>query len=157
MKKIELKSILLYTLLVVVTMIVVFGLGNLYKNRTKFTKEKSVLNEIVSSIQYNELESYKMENPNFVLFVSNDDAKKQEEILKDVIMKNGLQEEIIYLEYDHPKRIQQLKNKYVKTEFSIPNLLVFENGMYKSNFFEKESSFQEKSILKFLKEEGIIE
>ncbi len=157
MKKIEYKNIILYALLVIVTMVTVFGLGNLYKNKTKYTKEKSVLNGILSSIQYNELESYKMENPNFVLFLSNEEGKDQEQILKEIVLKYGLQEEIIYLEYDHPKRIQQLKEKYVKKDFSLPNLLVFENGEYKTDFYEKNSSFKEADIMKFLKEEGMVE
>ena len=154
MKKMPLKNYLIYAVLVVVTMMIVFFLGNLFKENSKFTKEKSILNDVLSSVQLNEMESFILEHPNFLLVVSDysDGSKNAEKLLKGIILEYHLEDDMFYFEYDHPKRVEQLMERY-HIESSVPMILSFSEGNYKTSF----TTFQKENLTQFLKNEGVIE
>ena len=162
MKKtsVEVKNYIIYAVLVVITMMVVFYLGKWYQKTERYRNDDSVITTVLSEIKLNELDSYLIENPNSVVYVLNYnlDTDTYEDILKDIVVRYDLRDEIIFLNLTDQNDLSQFAQKYLSSniELKIPNLCVFESGKIVSIMNEKNSLLEEQNTIDFLKKNGVI-
>ena len=100
-KKIETKNYIILLVIVAITIFAVFYMRNLYIVSKVYYSDNSVMLDVVKEVDQNELQNYIIENPKIVLYVSdsqNQDTKKFEKTFKNIIVSEGIEDEILYLD-----------------------------------------------------------
>lgn len=160
-KKIETKNYIILLLIVLVTVFAVFYLRNVYIVSKVYYNDNSVMLEVVKEVGQDELQNYLIENPKIVLYVSpkqNQNIKSFEKTLKNLIVKEEIENEIIYLDSDNIdnkllkqklKNITVSKQKDKIEEDSMVSMYIVENGKITNivTNAEKKSKGQIKTLL----------
>lgn len=129
-----------YIIMLSIVIILVFGvflLRNIYLTREENKLNELVLEEVLTNkIMVNELDNYIDENPDTIMYIGvgrDEVSKKFEKSIKSYIVKNELNNEIIYLnlfEEEVSGFIDNFNKKY-KTDEKIefyPLVISFKNG-----------------------------
>lgn len=116
-RKIPLKNYVILVVITVVFVFLVFYMRDWYNMTRVYYNGGSLILDVSTKINQEELGNYALENPNFILYVSsgyNDDTKKFEKDFKKYITKNHINN-IVYLdasEIDINSFNAYLKNNY---------------------------------------------
>lgn len=139
MRKIPLKNYIIYIIICLLTLFFLF----IFVNRIKRTDHSSdsLLNGFLYEIKYDDifqnLKNYAIDNPNFVLYISNQSQSFFDKELKQYLLENNLKEEIVYLD-----GWNKLDNDFInefKEEFFSPSLYIDSDCIKQSNFYTYEN------------------
>lgn len=162
MRKVPLKNYFILTLILVLSILIVFYLVKIYNSTMHNTNDKQILNKI-KEITILELDNYIVENPNIVIYLMDSDYKSIsfEKKLNQVIVEHDLQSQFvliniannIYQEYDKTANVN-FKNKSILKEVPINSLVIIENKKIK-RFIKINDGLKKSEISKFLKENEV--
>ena len=160
------KSIPLKNYIIVVVIVLLVVLGSLYacswyKTIKEYNLNKSVITDTVNKIELETLESYIVDNSNFIMYLSDssdESIKSFEKKFKRYIKNNSLNSEILYLDikdYDNELVVETLLNYKSETlknlkNIPFPNLLIFENGKIEDILYLRKSSINRKDVVDFI-------
>lgn len=166
-RKIPLKNYIILMIIVVLFVLLVFYMRDWYKTASIYYNGGSLMLDVATQVNKEELNNYAQENPNFILYVSSgdkSDIKKFESKLKKYIIQNNISS-IVYLNVDE-KEISNF-NEYLKTNFvnnssqvkkitDSQNVTIysFENGIV-TNIIENADKKSINSIGKIFKKYGV--
>lgn len=168
MKTIPKKNYVLLGLLTVVTVLAVVYMSKWYRASEIYYLENSVMKELVGEVKELEFENYVLENPDVVIYISNDQSentKRFEKKLKNYILDENLKSHFIYINGKESTKnfLSNFKEKYFmeeikKIEVTYPNLFVMENGkikdvLYPVSLIERNV----KDVEPFLQRNGVLE
>ena len=141
MREIPKRNYLILFLILGFTVALVFYIRGWYVATKEYYSMNSVIKDVAYEINENELYSYTVENPNFILYASsgtNGDIKDFEGRLKSLIIKNDLSNEFVYLNLDNVdinSFNNSLKSKFFSgrmagnfNDLSISTFYVFRDG-----------------------------
>ncbi len=101
MREVPVKNYVLYTIVGIVSLLVVFYIAHLYNTNKEYRQNNSVLSLVVFEVKDNELESYLVENPNIVIYMASSkdmDVKPFEDKFNNYIKDQQISKEIVYLD-----------------------------------------------------------
>ncbi len=120
----------------IVTVVIVIALGAIYDTYQKYDLNIPIIRGTLKELKPNDLDNYISENDYTLLYVcvaTDDNCRKLEKKLKDVLKERRLTEEIIYLniteEDSYGEYLNKLNTKYSKDIVisNYPALIIFEN------------------------------
>lgn len=150
MKEKTKKIILLITICALTICILVFSL-KLNEKRLDELSSKSKISKYLTEIKYLELETYIIEEPNSIIYVSNSGDEKSslfEDKFKKVIKKYNLENEIIYININKVNIVDPFYQ-------SAPQMIFYKNGVV-SDMVDCTTLKTEKDIINVLEERGVI-
>ena len=132
------KNYCILTLIVLCTVFIVWYICRWYQVYSEYEMQTPVIRETLSyEIGYLEFDHYIMENPNSVIYMctaSDIDCRNFEKDLKKYVVKNNLQNDIIYLnlsDADLEKFVENFNNNYkykIKLTNNYPAIVEFTDG-----------------------------
>jgi len=167
-KKIEPKNYIILLVIVVLTVLAVFYARNLYIMSKVYYDDNSVMLEVVKEVGQDEIQNYLIENPKLVLYVApkqNNDMRKFEKTFKNLIIKEELEDSILYLDktnIDINALKQTLKNiSTKKTKDKIDNdsnvsMYIIDNGQV-TNVITNADKKSKNEIKKLFQKYGVID
>ena len=167
-KKIELKNYIILLVIVLVTIFAVFYMRNFYIMSKVYYTENSVMLDVIKEVSQDELQNYLVENPKIVLYVSpkqNPDIKKFEKTFKNLVIKEELEDNILYLDSDTIDNIKLKKSLKVSADKNIKNkidtdsvvtMYIIENGKV-TNIITDAEKKSKGDLKKSLQKYGVIE
>ena len=168
MKTIPKKNYILLGLLAVVTILAVMYMSKWYRASENYYLENSVIKDLVGEVKELEFENYVLENPDIVVYISNDQSettKKFEKKLRNYILDENLKSHFIYMNGKESTRkflLDLEKNYFMNNvqgvEITYPNLLILENGkvkdiLYRTSLIERNAN----DVKPFLQRNGVLE
>lgn len=170
MKKIKPKNYVLLAVLMVLTVGVVLYSANWYKTLRTLKSKESVMKKVISEIKVEDLESYVIENPNIVLYVtsgSNKDIKSFENSFKSFIQKKDLTKEVVFIDCDDVNNedlqntlsnllVDDLKNKNVDVSI-VPNLYIIRESSVIDLLYKVGTEITKSDVVQFLEIYEVIE
>lgn len=158
MRDIQPKNYLFLAILSAVTVILVIYMGTWYKTTNEYKQNHSPLIGTINNISINELDSYLMENPNSLVYISNysKELYQYENDLKSIITNYNLESDIIYINLSASDE-QKIDDYYQVKEHYITNLVIFENGKIVSFLATTKEDLTKEKTIAFLIEQGVIE
>lgn len=131
--------------------------ANVY-NETLLTK--SILDDYMEVINYNELDDYLIENPNSVVYVSvleNSEVRKFEEKLKISLKNKKVNRSLLYLNITEELKNDEIK-KYMKSKYTlnyvsmldVPLVMVFDGGVLKSVYSVDDNNYNVDGMISFI-------
>lgn len=157
-KKIPIKN---YVYLVLILIISIFLVYYMYLWFIEYKKDQnggSTINEIMQIINYNELDSYLVENKDAIIYATvpnTKNIKKVEKKLEKIIEQNNIINQILYLDVTNNKKknnTYQILNTYEQ----IPILLVYKNNNLIDKYQINIDNYDTKEIKEFLTKNGVI-
>lgn len=136
-KKIAMKNYIIIILIFVAAIGLTLYFCSCYRVYSESKKEIPIIRGTLSEITSEDLDHYIMENQSTVIYVctaSDSTCRNYEKDFKKLIIKNNLQEKIVYLNLsnvDQKEYVSQLNEKYqskVELTAKYPALVIFENG-----------------------------
>ena len=149
-KEIPKKNYFILILLSIGTILLVFYLSNVYKERVEYKNQNNNIMNFLSEIKEEELNNYILDNHDTIIYISSslsDANKKFEYDLKKFIDKNDLNKDIVYLDSSNlsDSFYDNLRNNYLSNELkkqnitlnNIPNIIIIKeekivNVLYKT-------------------------
>ena len=162
-RKIPFKNYVIVVVLVVLLVLVSLYLCSWYKTIREYNLTKSVLSDTVNKIELETLESYIMDNSDFIMYISDSsdqEIKSFEKKLKKYVKNNSLSNEMIYLDIKDYEKSEVLEKvlSYSSEEYSklrripVPNMLVFENGKIVKILYVINTKINRNDAINFIKE-----
>ncbi|MDD4036226.1 MAG: hypothetical protein PHS45_02765 [Bacilli bacterium] len=102
-KEIEKKNYIIYALVVIFTLVLIFLIKGCYKAYKDHQLTIPVIADYVNEVKYEELSSFIVENPDFILYTCTSyekECRDFERKFKDVIKDYNLKDKIVYLNLD---------------------------------------------------------
>lgn len=136
-RKIGVKNYLILALIFIVTTVVALYLCNVYNVYKESKRQIPVIRGTLSEITSEELEHYISENPTTMMYIctaSNETCRNYESSLKKYVIREELQEAIVYLnltEEENQNFAEDFNTKYsasIKLKDNYPALVIFEEG-----------------------------
>lgn len=136
-RKVGIKNYLILILIFVAAIVVTLYLCNVYNVYEESKRQIPVIRGTLSEITSEELEHYISENPTIMMYMctaSNETCRKYEKSLKKYVVKEELQETMIYLnltEEESANFAESFNEKYavnIKLKNNYPALVIFEEG-----------------------------
>ena len=136
-RKVSIKNYFILALIFIIGILLTLYLCNVYKVYEDSKRQIPVIRGTLSEIKYEELEHYIFENPTTIIYMctaSDEICRNYEKDLKKLVIREELQEELIYLnlsETDDKQFIEEFNNKYqfkVKLTNNYPAIVMFEEG-----------------------------
>lgn len=136
-RKIGMKNYLILALIFIATTALTLYLCNVYSVYEESKRQIPVIRGTLSEITSEELDHYISENPTVILYMctaSNPVCRNYEKDLKKYILREELQEEIIYLNLTEEESVSyatSFNEKYsskMKLKNNYPALIIFEDG-----------------------------
>lgn len=161
-REIAFKNYIILALVLIITIIGVIYIFMWYSSKEKSKLELPILDDYIMPINYNELNDYIVENKDAVIYTSvlNDiNIRLFENKFKNVIVKNNLNNSILYLDLtDEIKNNNVLLNMEKKygTKVDIPSVMVFRDGVLTDVYNIKEDNYNIKKLEKYLEKEVVI-
>lgn len=136
-RKVGIKNYLILTLIFIIATIITLYLCNVYNVYEESKRQIPVIRGTLSEITSEELEHYISENPTIMMYIctaSNETCRNYEQGLKKYIVREELQEAMVYLnltEEENQNFSEQFNEKYsvsLKLKDNYPALIIFEDG-----------------------------
>lgn len=136
-RKIGIKNYLILVLIFTISIVITFYLCNVYNVYEESKRQIPVIRGTLSEITSEELEHYISENPTIMMYIctaSNETCRKYEKSLKKYVVRDELQEVIVYLNLTEAEVVSFTENfnsKYttsLKLKETYPALIIFEEG-----------------------------
>lgn len=137
-RKIGIKNYLILALIFIVTTVITLYLCNVYNVYQESKKQIPVIRGTLSEITSEELEHYISENPTVMMYMctaSNETCRKYEKSLKKYVIREELQDKIVYLNITDeeaktfPENFNKTYTKNLKLKDNYPALVIFEEGI----------------------------
>ena len=163
-KVIPKKNYIKFSLICIITLLAVFYANTWYKNYQINKLNNTYIKDKINAINYDELDTYLIENPNLIVYVgenNNQECYEFEKYLYKIIKKNDLIDDTIFLDLSNNYSITLLNNiqqkyysKDLKTDLNnIPALLVIQNKEIKDILIKEENiKITEDKIVQILEE-----
>lgn len=157
-RKIPLKNYFLLAGIYIFTLMGVLYLGSWYKMTTEYKKDNSPVLEIINEISINELDSYLIDKPSAVIYMSayNDDLYLYELDLIRLIRDYNLKSEIVYINLNDSD-LKEIDKYYSSKKYYKDNLVIFENGKIEYFLATNREDLTKEKTLKFLIEHEMID
>lgn len=153
------KNYLILFILLIVTVLLTLYVANWYKTIEEYNKNNSVVLNVIKEIEVESLESFLLDNPEIILYISSttdENIKIFDKEFKKIINKEDLNENIVYLNVNKDEdafekiadnyfgeNIKKLKDK------KAPAIMFFKDGnVIDISFISKNST--KKDIYNFL-------
>lgn len=142
MRKVPLKNYIIMSIILIAIVITTIFLANIYNNR--FTKT-SIMYNYLSEIKKKDIDTYLLEKPNIILYVSDKydiSNEKIEEKIKNNIIKYNAKEYFVYLDLNDNNKdfIDTLNKKYNgHINKQIPLIIIIEEGKIINTYYELEN------------------
>ncbi|MCI8545306.1 MAG: hypothetical protein HFH09_03645 [Bacilli bacterium] len=168
MRTVPKKNYILLGLLGGITILAVVYMSKWYRASENYYLENSVMKDLVGEVKELEFENYVLENPDVVIYISNEQTettRKFEKKLKSYILEENLKSHFVYVngKESTERFLLDFKKKYFMNdikgiEITYPNLMVVENGkvkdiLYRTALVERNV----KDIKPFLQRNGVLE
>ncbi len=161
-RKIPFQNYIILGLIIVATCILLYYLVSHYEKRKEYKSSIDSRMGFLSEMKENEVQNYILDNHDAIIYVSDstDDAYRAfEKGLKDLIVKENLTKEIVYLDLYKASSsfITNLQDEWFSNdlqmeEFSYPNLLIVSNGAISSVLYRKQQTKNPKEVIDYIKE-----
>lgn len=142
MRKVPLKNYIIMSIILIAIVITTIFLANIYNNR--FTKT-SIMYNYLSEIKKKDIDTYLLEKPNIILYVSDKydiSNEKIEEKIKNNIIRYNAKEYFVYLDLNDNNKdfIDTLNKKYNgHINKQIPLIIIIEEGKIINTYYELEN------------------
>ena len=136
-RKIGIKNYLILALIFLIAIVITLYLCNVYNVYKESKRQIPVIRGTLSEITSEELAPYISENPTIMLYMcvaSNEKCRTYERDLKKYVIKNELQDSIVYLNLTQEEAAnfsEKFNNQYtnsLKLKDNYPAILIFEDG-----------------------------
>lgn len=136
-RKVGIKNYLILALIFTVSIVITLYLCNVYAVYEDSKRQIPVIRGTLSEITSEELEHYISENPTIMMYIctaSNETCRKYEKSLKKYVVREELQEIIVYLNLTEEEATtfpEIFNDKYttsLKLKNTYPALVIFEDG-----------------------------
>jgi len=157
-KEIPIKNYIYLIIIILISIIFVYYLYLWFIEYQKEQNKISHLEQVMQIINYNELDTYLIENKNAVIYVSDTsdvNNKKLEKKLKKMIEENYIVDKILFLDVSEIKSNNE-NYKILNQEIKVPSFLVFTNNSLLKKYEIDMDDYQIKEINNFLIETGVI-
>ena len=121
-----------------------------------------VMDQYLNVINYNELDTYLVENKDVVIYISileDAETRKFEKNFKKIIEQYSLNNSILYLDLTNEYKDDNLFNK-IKSKYSlhdIPCVVIFRDGNVNDVYSIKDRNYDIDLLVSYLKIEGVID
>lgn len=156
-KEIPFKNYIILAVILIFTILLVVYLFNWQSIYQKNKLQEPILDKYLMVINYNELDDYLVENKEAIVYVSvlNDEKIKMfENKFKNLIIKNDLNNKVLYLNLTNES--VEINKKYLSNLSEVPTLIIFDEGKVVESYSIKDNNYDIKAFKKFLKKEEII-
>lgn len=156
-KEIPFKNYIILAVILIFTILLVVYLFNWQSIYQKNKLQEPILDKYLMVINYNELDDYLVENKEAIVYVSvlNDEKIRMfENKFKNLIIKNDLNNKILYLNLTNES--VEINKKYLSNLSEVPTLIIFDEGKVVESYSIKDNNYDIKAFEKFLKKEEII-
>ena len=148
----------IYLSLIIIFSLMVIYYGYLWHRSYKESLiQNSIVDDYLNVIQYNEIDSYVMENGDAVIYVSilgDEDINKFELKFVNMIRDYSLRDNMLYMDVTNLDS-GVVKNKF-GTEFDYPFIVVYTNGKVTDIYSVEQKGYSTKKIVKYLNRIGVI-
>lgn len=147
----KVKNRILLIIICFFTIVILIVSLKLNDNRIKNDLSLSQLEEYLTEINYEEISDYIIEQPSIIIYVSNSSKqsdKKFENLLKPIIRKYNLENDIVYINTNDTTIIDPIYQ-------NSPELVIYKDGEI-TDIVDCTTLRSKKSIIKLLKERGVI-
>lgn len=136
-RKVGIKNYLILALIFIVATVITLYLCNVYNVYEESKRQIPVIRGTLSEITSEELEHYISENPTIMMYIctaSNETCRKYEQRLKKYVVREELQETMVYLNLTEDENLnfsEKFNEKYsvnLKLKDNYPALVIFEEG-----------------------------
>ena len=142
LRKIPFKNYVFLGVVLLVSMLILYYFYLWVDAYNESKLNKPIMNKYMDVINYNELDTYLIENPDTIIYVSileNKEIRDFEKNFKKLFKKKKINNDILYLDITEDIKNEDIKNelsnKYMINSVSIldvPVIIVIENGNVKS-------------------------
>lgn len=165
MKKEELrvvpkKNYVILGIILIVSFLLVYYLYMWFDAYNESKLNRPILDKYMEVINYNELDNYLVESPDAIIYVSvleNTEIRDFEKQFKNVLKKNQLQKEVLYMDITEELKNNKIKNemanKYAINDLSIVNVpvvLVIDNGVLHAIYGIKDNNYDIDALKMFI-------
>ena len=156
-KEIPFKNYIILAVILIFTILLVVYLFNWQSVYQKNKLQEPILDKYLMVINYNELDDYLVENKEAIVYVSvlNDEKIRMfENKFKNIIIKNDLNNKILYLNLTNES--VEINKKYLSNLSEVPMLIIFDEGKVLESYSIKDNNYDIKAFERFLEKEEII-
>lgn len=156
-KEIPFKNYIILAVILIFTILLVVYLFNWQSVYQKNKLQEPILDKYLMVINYNELDDYLVENKEAIVYVSvlNDEKIRMfENKFKNIIIKNDLNNKILYLNLTNES--VEINKKYPSNLSEVPTLIIFDEGKVVESYSIKDNNYDIKAFERFLEKEEII-
>lgn len=156
-KEIPFKNYIILAVILIFTILLVVYLFNWQSIYQKNKLQEPILDKYLMVINYNELDDYLVENKEAIVYVSvlNDEKIRMfENKFKNLIIKNDLNNKILYLNLTNES--VEINKKYLSNLSEVPTLIIFDEGKVVESYSIKDNNYDIKAFERFLEKEEII-
>ena len=152
MGKIPKRNYLILSVILIVTFGLLYYFYLWYSAYASNAALGSVMDEYTRVINYNEIDSYILENKEVYIYASylnNNEIRKFELTFRNNIVKNDLQEKILYLDLTN-ELDSNSKLKYNLSKNNLPSILIFNDGTLVDSYDIKKSGYSSEKVMGYL-------
>lgn len=157
-KVIPVKNYILLSVIMVVSIFLVYYFYLWFQIYDKNKLHTPIMDNYLRVINYNELDSYLVENEYAVIYVSvlgEENTREFEEDFKKVILDYSLKNDILYM--DLTSYVNVLDSRYGVNNNNMPCIMMFENGKLIDIYDIASHNYSSKKVKKYLATMGVIE
>ena len=154
MAKISYKNYLYLLLVVIVTVALVYYMYLWFIEYDKNKDYKSVLMDVMQVVNYNEFDTYLVENKDAIIYASitNDSKIRQfDKKFKRLIGDNNIGNKILYLDLTGNKKLDLINSNVI-----IPAIMVYKNGNMIDSYSVKTDGYSIHNLEEYLVSIGVI-
>ncbi len=160
LRKIPFKNYVFLGVVLLVSMLILYYFYLWVDAYNESKLNKPIMNKYMDVINYNELDTYLIENPDTIIYVSileNKEIRDFEKNFKKLFRKKKINNDILYLDITEDINNEEIKNelsnKYMINSVSIldvPVIIVIENGNVKSIYSISENNYDVDKVKTFI-------
>lgn len=160
LRKIPFKNYVFLGVVLLVSMLILYYFYLWVDAYNESKLNKPIMNKYMDVINYNELDTYLIENPDTIIYVSileNKEIRDFEKNFKKLFKKKKINNDILYLDITEDIKNEEIKNelsnKYMINSVSIldvPVIIVIENGNVKSIYSISENNYDVDKVKTFI-------
>ena len=160
LRKIPFKNYVFLGVVLLVSMLILYYFYLWVDAYNESKLNKPIMNKYMDVINYNELDTYLIENPDTIIYVSileNKEIRDFEKNFKKLFKKKKINNDILYLDITEDIKNEEIKNelsnKYMINSVSIldvPVIIVIENGNVKSIYSISENNYDVNKVKTYI-------
>ena len=158
LRDVPLKNYIYLSLILLGSVLILVYIYTWYETYNQSKLNTSIMNEYLTVINYNELDTYIIENKDAIIYVSilgNEDINNFEKKFKNVVRENNLKNDILYLDITN-EDINAVTKK-LQIEEELPCLVVYTNGQITDTYSISGANYSNKKTLNYLNRIGVVD